>query len=160
MYHSQDLLLVMKSFLSEDSIQTAYPLLDNKSLSDVVHAWGQIPVTWNLPPYNYEFQGSIPDNEFLQWDLLWSFTEFDVMSLAQASGLTPEQAMEHFQRAKMLRIVYPDGTIGGSARQFLGLKVSEEFARAMLMHRTASAASGNGSSVIRVREGRENEESN
>jgi len=129
MHTASDLMVLLREFISKDSLDTAYPLLENAALADLVHAWSMIHVNWNIPDYFDELSERIPDNELQRWGYVWSFCDYNVSDLEFASGLTPNEVSHHFNRAKMLRLIYPNGLISPSARQVLALRVSEEIGK-------------------------------
>lgn len=131
MYTTKDLMLSLKEFMAKDSLDKAYPVIKNSSLADLVSAWSTIPVSWEIPNYFDEIRPSTPDNEYTEWELLWEYCSFNKIHLQVASGLTPGEVDLQFERAKMLRLIYPNGLISPSARQVLALKVSEEIGKGL-----------------------------
>lgn len=116
--------ILLESFRAEDRLADAHPILQDSRLASLVHAWSKIPVTW-LPPDHYP---GISAQAARQWDVLWESCDWDQDDLALAAGLSETDTLLVFQRAKVLRLIYPDGSIADSARRVLGLEVGERIA--------------------------------
>lgn len=111
--------LILESLINRDTPDKAFPLVDDDRLLAVVNAWRSITVEWD-PPVDLE---EIPLTDNKLWDLLWSFSVWDLDDLSYVSGLTETVTLNCFNRARSFRLIYPDGNISTSSRRFLNLTV-------------------------------------
>lgn len=109
--------LLLSSLVNQDQSEFGLPLLEDMNLVSVVHAWPKIHVVWNPPP-SIEV---VPLTDYELWETLWDFCSWDEEELAIAAGVTVETALRCFQRALIVRLIYPDGTISNSAKKIIAL---------------------------------------
>lgn len=116
---------LLDDFRDKDGEEIVYGLLEDEILRRVVHAWSFLEVSLELP----EVLESYPSGERALWTFLWSFCIWDRNYLANLAGMTVETALVFWQRARDMRMIYPDGQISPAVRQFLNLKVVEEMCK-------------------------------
>lgn len=116
--------LILQEFAQSVSLADSYPLVSNKNLLQVVNAWRSVRVNW-FPPEEVD-RTEMDDHDV--WDYLWTFCEWDFEDLSLISGFTVPQSLVLLERAKRLRLVFPNGGISPAATRILDLKVTEHIA--------------------------------
>lgn len=98
--------------------ETAALVVEDKSLQKVLAAWPMVPVTDSgIPCFAPEDAGS--------WDAVWSGLQVELAQLASLAGLQQGPAVQAFNRAKGLRLIYPDGTVHAFARLVLQRRIKD-----------------------------------
>lgn len=110
--------LALQNFISEDKLDTALHIQEDTLLGQIISAWQYIQVTW-LPPKELEIP---PGHKNNLWIALWETCSWDATELGVACGMTPAAVMVHFQRARLLKLIYPNGRISKSAIRVLGIQ--------------------------------------
>jgi len=109
-----DEILVNFKTKETESPENIAPLVENRELIDAMISWKAVAITRNTNI------GSCPHtNENEQWDWLWQNVKFDLAAFGSLSGVRYQDASNLLIRLKGLRLIYPDATINGIARQYL-----------------------------------------
>ncbi|TMW77975.1 hypothetical protein FG147_02455 [Thauera sp. UPWRP] len=98
--------------------ETAALVVDDKALQKVLAAWPMVGVT------DSGIEHFSPDDA-ASWDAVWSGLRVDLATLAQVAGLQHGPATLAFNRAKALRLIYPDGTVHATARMVLMKRIKD-----------------------------------
>lgn len=64
---------------------------------------------------NSELQFSEEDNISDDWEYIWQFCYFDREQFAVLCGVDIKESDKLFERIKMLKLIYPDGTVNDTA---------------------------------------------
>lgn len=110
--------IALQKFISSDKLDVALHLQEDILLATVVSAWPYIQVVW-LPPNELEMPEGHENN---LWLALWGYCSWDPAELGVACGMTPAAVMPHFQRARLLKLIYPNGDISKSAQRIIGIQ--------------------------------------
>ncbi len=98
--------------------ETAALVVQDKALQRVLAAWPMVPVTDSgIPCFAPEDAGS--------WDAVWSGLQVGLAQLASLAGLQQGPAVQAFNRAKGLRLIYPDGSIHAVAKVVLQKRIKD-----------------------------------
>lgn len=111
--------ILLQSIVNQDKPDASLPLLEDSNLLSVVNAWSKIRVQWE-PPDKLE---EVPLSDHDLWDVLWGFSVWDFEDLSLAAGITEAAAIRCFGRAKMFRLIYPNGEISASASRVIALVI-------------------------------------
>lgn len=98
--------------------ETAALVVQDKALQRVLAAWPMVPVTDSgIPCFAPDDAGS--------WDAVWSGLQVELALLASLAGLQQGPAVQAFNRAKGLRLIYPDGSIHAVAKVVLQKRIKD-----------------------------------
>lgn len=98
--------------------ETAALVVQDKALQRVLAAWPMVLVTDSgIPCFAPEDAGS--------WDAVWSGLKVELGLLASLAGLQQGPAVQAFNRAKGLRLIYPDGSIHAVAKVVLQKRIKD-----------------------------------
>lgn len=98
--------------------ETAALVVEDKALQKVLAAWPMVAVVDSgIPCFAPEDAGS--------WDTVWSGLQVRLDALAALAGLQQGPAVQTFNRAKGLRLIYPDGTIHAVAKVVLQKRIKD-----------------------------------
>lgn len=98
--------------------ETAALVVEDKALQKVLAAWPMVPVVESdIPCFAPDDGGS--------WDAAWSGLMVSMTALASLAGLQQGPAVQAFNRAKGLRLIYPDGTIHAVAKVVLQKRIKD-----------------------------------
>ena len=98
--------------------ETAALVVEDKALQKVLAAWPMVAVVDSgIPCFAPEDAGS--------WDGVWSGLRVNLEALAALAGLQQGPAVQTFNRAKGLRLIYPDGTIHAVAKVVLQKRIKD-----------------------------------
>lgn len=98
--------------------ETAALVVEDKALQKVLAAWPMVAVVDSgIPCFAPEDAGS--------WDAVWSGLKVSLDALASLAGLQQGPAVQTFNRAKGLRLIYPDGTIHAVAKVVLQKRIKD-----------------------------------
>lgn len=139
---AKDVLAAFKSLEKED-FHLASSLVGDVDLQKMVTAFSAVGSTLVRQLY-FDRESSESD----LWAFLWRSAEYSFPAIEQASGLG-DKARATFNRAKALRLIYPDGTINAYARDLLRSIVyraappqAKEPAKVRVERKRGSAGSG------------------
>jgi len=109
--------ILLQSLTNQDQPDFSLPLLEDEQLVSVVNSWNKIRVEWNPP----DTLPDIPLSDHDLWSLLWEYSFWDMEDLAIAAGVTEAMAARCFIRAKLCRLIYPDGSVSNSSKRVIAL---------------------------------------
>jgi hypothetical protein len=100
--------------LEKDIVENITPLTDDKELRNGLVAWKSVGVIFKDAGVQCELKSEVD-----KWNWLWSQVNFDQAQFGIVAGLRTQDIGSVLERLKGLRLIYPDGSINGMARQFL-----------------------------------------
>lgn len=109
---------LIEHWRSQEVKETAALVVEDKTLQKVLAAWPMVGV---LPSELEHFEPDEPES----WNAVWSGLRVNVDALAELAGLQHGMAVQAFNRAKRLRLIYPDGTIHDLARMVLQRRIKD-----------------------------------
>ena len=104
--------------LEEDDVENITPLIENAELRSGIVAWKSVFVKFNDAGAQFEGNGDVD-----KWKWLWTQVEYDKSEIGTVAGLRTQDIGGVLSRLIGLRLIYPDGTINGMARQFLQAQI-------------------------------------
>jgi hypothetical protein len=111
---------VIAQWRGQETKETASLVVEDKALQKLLAAWPMVPlVVEGHPVFAEEATGC--------WDALWEGVTIDLAAVSALSGLQQGPATVAFQRAKGLRLIYPDGTIHAMSKLVLQARIREAF---------------------------------
>ena len=103
---------------SQEVKETAALVVQDRALQKVLAAWPMVGmVDSGIPCFAPEDAG--------RWDGVWKGLWGNADELAALAGLQQGQAVQAFNRAKGLRLIYPDGTIHAVAKVVLQKRIKD-----------------------------------
>jgi len=88
-------------------------IIDNIDLQKVIIAWGNTKVII--------VEETIPrDKNISDWEYMWKYCRYSKTQFISLTGLESVTAVKYLNHLKDLKLLYPDGTINGIARKFIG----------------------------------------
>ena len=112
-----EILAYFKKREAED-VENITPLMDDSGLRNGVVAWKSVTVKF------VEGGGKCDGNTDVErWNWLWSQTEYDQGEFGAVAGIRTQDIGGVLRRLTGLRLIYPDGSINGMARQFLQAQI-------------------------------------
>lgn len=111
-----------KSREAED-VENIAPLIDDSSLRNGLVAWKSVSIRFKNPGVQCEVKG---DAEM--WNWLWEQVDFDQGLFGVVAGIRTQDIGGIINRLKGLKLIYPDGTINGMARQYLQSQILQKLA--------------------------------
>lgn len=113
----KDLVLYFRS--REDGVLLgAVQMINDQEAQRVVAAWMNFPVAWKAPKSK---QPETDDREL--WDWMWKGAEYDMNDLAERSGVDRFRIKGVMVRLIAARLIFPDGSIAGTASGVLKTEV-------------------------------------
>lgn len=112
---------LLAEYKKQNTLIDDYQLTKNQGVSSFVQAWTKIHVKW-VPPEKPDLTG-LSRSEI--WNLMFKFCNWESWQMSIATGISEEHCLLLYQRAKMLRLIFPDGTIGESSRTLLEGEISK-----------------------------------
>lgn len=100
--------------------ETAALVVEDKALQKVLAAWPMVPVRRMADD---AAASHLADDA--GWDALWQTVHVDPAEVATLCGLQPGPAVLAFNRARALRLIYPDGTIHAVAKVVLQKRIKD-----------------------------------
>jgi len=97
-----------------NNVENIAPLTDETQLRNGTVAWKSVGIHWNDPGAQCEETSDIE-----KWNWLWNQIVFNQSQFGVVAGIRTQDIGSLFERLKGLKLIYPDGTINGMARQFL-----------------------------------------
>jgi len=116
---------LLQTIINQDQPDSGLPLLEDSQLVLLVHAWSKIRVNWDPPDELAE----TPESDYDLWELLWEFCFWSMEDLSLAAGISESTAMRCFARAKINRLIYPNGEISSSSRRIIALIIGSELGK-------------------------------
>lgn len=105
----------LENLKEEEESTNSVPTIIDKNVLIAISGWGHSRVIWD-PPADIE---KIPEDKFDLWNLLWSFSCWDIDEIAVIIGRSSLFTSAQINRARKLHLIYPDGTISNGAREAL-----------------------------------------
>lgn len=107
----------------QNNVENIAPLTEDTQLRNGLVAWKAIGVT-------YKEAGAVCEatDEVEQWNWLWEQVTYDQSKFGIVAGLRTQDIGSVIARLKGLRLIYPDGSINGMARQFLQSQIMAKLA--------------------------------
>ena len=109
---------LIEHWRSQEVKETAALVVEDKTLQKVLAAWPMVGVG------DSELAHFAPDDA-ASWEAVWSGLKIDQAALAELAGLQHGPAVQAFNRAKRLRLIYPDGTVHDLARMVLQRRIKD-----------------------------------
>ena len=106
---------VLKDFKDreEEWVENITPLAEDAGLRNALLAWKSVAVSFK------DSQECPHEDDATRWKWLWEQVTYDQASFASVAGCKPQDAGPLLTRLIGLRLVYPDGSINGFARNLL-----------------------------------------
>lgn len=104
---------VLQSFKDAEEAENVVAILDNKDLQNGLIAWKSVQVMF-LPSEDCTLK-----NPHDQWKWLWGHVNYDISSFGNVAGVSAKDVGGLISRLMGLRLIYPDGTIHGTASVYL-----------------------------------------
>lgn len=97
-----------------ENVENIAPLTEDTELRNGLVAWKSVGIT-------YKHAGAVctAQDDVGQWRWVWEQVEFDSAHFGIVAGIRTQDIGSVLERLKGLRLIYPDGSINGMARQFL-----------------------------------------
>lgn len=109
---------LIEHWRSQEVKEAAALVVEDKTLQKVLAAWPMVGVVDSgIPCFAPDDAGS--------WDAVWSGLKVSLDALAALAGLQQGPAVQTFNRAKGLRLIYPDGTIHAVAKVVLQKRIKD-----------------------------------
>jgi hypothetical protein len=109
---------LIEHWRSQEVKETAALVVEDRALQKVLAAWPMVEVVdTGIPCFAPDDAGS--------WDAVWSGLQVRLGALAALAGLQQGPAVQTFNRAKGLRLIYPDGTIHAVAKVVLQKRIKD-----------------------------------
>ena len=117
---AQDIQSQIALMKSRDSMEIAYPLTQDPALTRFVHAWSfaKVEISQDCVLQKSDMIKSI-----------WSSCDWDVYEIGRLINKSAVVVMQLFTKARDYRLIYPDGSISDSARQFLMIETGSIIAK-------------------------------
>lgn len=109
---------LIEHWRSQEVKEAAALVVEDKTLQKVLAAWPMVGVVESDIEH---FEPDDPES----WDAVWSGLRIDQAALAELAGLQHGPAVQAFNRAKRLRLIYPDGTVHDLARMVLQRRIKD-----------------------------------
>lgn len=106
---------------SREVKETAALVVEDKALQKVLAAWPTVP----LRRMADDAAESRNADGAESWDALWQTVHVDLAEVATLCGLQPGPAVLAFNRARALRLIYPDGTLHAVAKVVLQKRIRD-----------------------------------
>lgn len=105
------------SSCKEEKNQENLIFLDIKdcSLAKVLVAWQKINVHVNFDIDVVDYKND--------WEWIWQFSNYNIEDLAIALNIGQNDTIKSFQQAKILKMIYPDGTVNETAIQMVRMLI-------------------------------------
>jgi len=104
---------VLQSFKSSEEVENVVAIIDNKDLQNGILAWKSVRITY-LKAEDCIFKD--PND---QWIWLWSRIRYDAKAFGTVAGVSAKDVGSLIERLSGLRLIYPDGTLNGTATAYL-----------------------------------------
>jgi len=95
-------------------------LVDDKEKCKAAIAWSKTKVIMVDETDEKEEKKLDDGDQNAEWRYLWSFCRYDQTQYVNMSGLSHSEATRHLNHLKILKLIYPDGTVNLLARTIIG----------------------------------------
>lgn len=105
--------------LEDATKERVYVVCENRRALKVLAAWSSTVVHLRNAPRK------LPEDDNAAWEKLWQAATVSYDNLATMTALSEEAVKEEIDRLRLLRLVYPDGTINKWAKDAVTRKLFE-----------------------------------
>jgi hypothetical protein len=116
---------LLKGFKDQESErgEVVHPLVRDPILRNLVVIWPMLPIEFTPP------SGVAPEDDRARWFWLWEGVKYDAEQLSEALRLDKIKLGKIVERAKMFRLIYPDGTTNRLATQYVRGDIAKSLQR-------------------------------
>lgn len=117
---------IMLDFVNLESADQIFPLSTSSQLCEGIVAWQTTPITFKPNIISSSGGNCVmceSDDASVKWEFLWNCIDFDMQYFIKNSGISSQQIQAVFDRLKGLRLIYPDGSIHRTAKQYLQVRM-------------------------------------